>query len=180
MKDDILLYFNYRLVRSLSHNSYYLNGIPCEQNWWYFYCIWYHLGAQMRITALKPRDVQIFQWSIYHHWNDAWTRVHGIIHINCDVLRSPVSFFLSLVFLCFLFISLLAECSIPTSRNSFYSVSSRCLQSRPLFSQRMFPQEHSLVLPKPSTTFFHFPFPLSYFPQWVHINLSVPSYLSPR
>ena len=84
MKGGIPLYFNYRLVRSLSHNSYYLNGVPCEQNWWYFYCIWYHLGAQTRITASKPRYVQIFQWSIYHHWNDAWTRVHRIVYINCD------------------------------------------------------------------------------------------------
>ena len=106
------------------------------------------ITLMLGITSMENR---IFRWCL--------NATLGVM------LRSPVSFFLSLVFLCFLFVSLLAECSIPTSRNSFYSVSSRCLRSRPLFSQRMFPQEHSLVLPKPSTTFFHFPFPLSYFPQ---------------
>ena len=44
--------------------------------------------------------------------------------ITGDLLRSPISFFLSLIFLCFPFISLLAEYLIPTSCNSFYSVSS--------------------------------------------------------
>ena len=50
------------------------------------------------------------------------------------MLRSPILFFISLVFLCFPFVSPLAECSIPTSRISFYSDSSLRLRSKSLFS----------------------------------------------
>ena len=48
---------------------------------------------------------------------------------STDCYDHPFLFFLSLVFLCFPFVSPPAECLIPTSRNSFYSISSLYLRS---------------------------------------------------
>ena len=70
------------------------------------------MTLMLGVTSMESR---IFRWCL--------NATMGVM------LRSPISFFLSFVFLCFPFISSLAECSIPASCNPFYSVSSRHLQS---------------------------------------------------